>query len=146
MIPDLMEIHRRITGASLAINEQDMTRLLALFRRHDGHTIVSAYRLCQEEKPGKAFRFFLEDFPGYLARIRAAPDSGRCPECGVRLDLGYLHLKTCSSREPAQPEKQPESSAEQAGDVTAQSEPPPLDDSFPDDIPEPAAKVELDIF
>lgn len=150
MIPELMAIHRKATGAQLEIPGEEMTRLLALYRRHDGETLVAAYKLCQEEKPGKAMRFFLDDFPRYLAQARPqntkpAPQLPKtCRECGTDYPSTWSQCPTCKERE-----EQAAALAARAGSPPREETPAPepVIDDFEDDIPgEPAEKAELDIF
>lgn len=126
MIIELLQIHKAATGVDLAISDEEMRDLLAIFRKHDGPTVVAAYKLCQTKKPGKPMRFFLDDFALYYAECQkskpATPvDPGpECPECGLH---GGKHVQGCAKAKPPA-----ESSGEQAVD------------NFEDDIPFPEEK------
>lgn len=136
--------------------KSDATRRLIRARWNEGYRFQDFERVivakCAQWKRDPKMVAFLRPqtlfgtkFEGYLneAGLAVIP----CDECGVRGGHKYTCSKSLTARsgQPAQPEKQPESSAEQAAAVTAQSEPPPMD-SFPDDIPEPAKDAALDIF
>ncbi len=100
LIIEMMQIHKKATGGvELEIPEKEMAELLALFRKHDGKAVVAAYRVCQEEKPGKPLGFFLDDFAMYYAKANKPAkkvDEDRCPGCGVnqRLSPG-MHSPSC---------------------------------------------------
>jgi hypothetical protein len=100
MWTELREIHRKATGgAELRLTDSEMSELLALFRQHDGPSVVAAYRAHQAKKPGKAFKYFLEDFPEYFAKAPkpAAPPPPRCAYCGAdAAPDGKGHTATCN--------------------------------------------------
>lgn len=100
MMFELQEIHRKATqGAALKLTDGEMSNLLALFRQHDGPSVIAAYRLHQAEKPGKAFCFFLKDFAEYFARAPkpTAPPPVRCAYCQADVDAsGKGHTATCN--------------------------------------------------
>jgi hypothetical protein len=81
MIPDILQIHLKATGVDLHFKDEEMRELLAIFRKYDGATVVAAYRICQKEKPGKPFAFFLDDFAMYYAKVQKRDEDQPCPEC-----------------------------------------------------------------
>ena len=87
MMIELQEIYRKATkgAGELRLSDGEMSELLALFRKHDGPSVVAAYRLHQEKKPGKEFKYFLEDFPQYFAKAprQPGPPLPRCDYCGA---------------------------------------------------------------
>ena len=97
---ELQEIYRRVThGETLKLSDGEMSALLELFRRHDGPSVVAAYKLHQAKKPGKAFEYFLQDFPEYIAKAPrpAAPPPLHCDHCGADVDAkGKGHTATCN--------------------------------------------------
>ena len=80
MIVELMEIHKKATGVPLLITDDDMPRLLSLFRQYDGPSVVAAYRIHQKEKPGKELRWFLKDFAEYHAKAEKQKANRYQPE------------------------------------------------------------------
>lgn len=95
MMFEMQEIHRKATGgAELKLTNGEMSDLLQLFRKHDGPSVVKAYRFHQAEKPGKAFGFFLKDFAEYFARAPkpAEPPPPECKYCGAHGG----HIPSCN--------------------------------------------------
>ena len=117
MIVELLQIHLKATGVELKIPADEMADLLALFRKHDGKSVIAAYRLCQAEKPGNAFKFFLSDFAKWYAKSRQPVKPPEDPACGECHIAGGAHALSCSHHPDA-----------------AQSPAPP--DDFEDDFPE----------
>lgn len=100
MMFELQEIYRKAThGETLKLSDGEMSSLLELYRRHDGPSVVAAYRLHQAKKPGKAFEYFLQDFGEYIAKAPkpAAPPPLRCDHCGADVGAnGKGHTATCN--------------------------------------------------
>jgi hypothetical protein len=117
MMFELQEIHRKAArGAELKLTDGEMGDLLALFRQHDGPSVIAAYRLHQAEKPGRAFCFFLKDFAEYFARAPkpAGPPPPHCAYCGA----DGAHTASCNR--PGNP------------NGLASPAPDTFDDSFPE--------------
>jgi hypothetical protein len=100
MMFELQEIHRKATGGvELKLTDGEMSELLSLFRQHAGPSVVSAYRAHQAKKPGKAFKYFLEDFPEYFAKAPkpTGPPPPHCDYCGAdAAPDGKGHTATCN--------------------------------------------------
>jgi hypothetical protein len=123
MMFELQEIYRKTThGETLKLSDDEMSSLLELYRRHDGPSVVAAYRLHQAKKPGKAFEYFLQDFGEYIAKAPkpAAPPPLHCEHCGADVGAnGKGHTATCN----------------RPGNPNGLAPPAPPDD-FDDDFPE----------
>jgi DNA polymerase III gamma/tau subunit len=65
----------------------------------DPDQVVNAWERMLKTKPNSA-AFFGKDFATRW-KAKQIEDDGHCPECHVRLDLGYLHLRECSRRKSA---------------------------------------------
>jgi hypothetical protein len=65
----------------------------------DPDLVVNAWERMLKTKPNSA-AFFGKDFATRW-KAKQIEDDGHCPECHVRLDLGYLHLRECSRRKSA---------------------------------------------
>jgi hypothetical protein len=59
----------RTITPSLTLSGGDTERLQELCARETWSTVVAVYRLYQRKKPGKAFRFFLDDFGEYKLKL-----------------------------------------------------------------------------
>lgn len=151
MIPQLIEIYKKATGALLVIPEDDMAKLLTLFRAHDRQSIVAAYRLHQKDRPGQGFNLFLKDFGEFFMRIPKPPkDPGpECPEC--KLHDG-LHIRGCSRAKgangsPAVSAPVPRTYDEETDERLDQPAPPLFEpeDDFENDVPVATAPEDEDL-